>query len=182
MIFDRLRRRSQRIARAHRLYQSIVTQSRTPEFYSDLGVPDTLDGRFDMIVLHLALVFRRLRKEGSDGAALAQTVFDVMIDDMDQSLREMGVGDLSVGRRVKEMARAFYGRAAAYDDALASDGDGLEAALRRNLYATADPSTARVAPMAHYVKRLTEVLDDQPGEALLDGVVEFDVPPTTGMT
>ena len=162
MIFDRLRRRSQRIARAHRLYQSIVAQSRTPAFYSDLGVPDTLDGRFDMIVLHLALVFRRLRMEGSDGEALVQVVFDVMIDDMDQSLREMGVGDLSVGRRVKEMARAFYGRAAAYDDALASDDAGLESALRRNLFATADPSTARVAPMAHYAHRLTEALDDQP--------------------
>jgi cytochrome b pre-mRNA-processing protein 3 len=98
---------------ADRLYGAAVAQARNPAFYVECRVPDTLDGRFDLIVLHLCLLIRRLRREGETGATLAQALFDTTFDDMDRSLREMGVGDLGVGRRVKAMASAFYGRATA---------------------------------------------------------------------
>lgn len=177
MVFERLRRRSQRRDVAHRLYESVVAQARRVPFYRDFGVPDTLDGRFELILLHAALVLRRLRGDGPDGAALGQTMFEVMIDDMDRSLREMGVGDLSVGRRVKQMVRAFYGRAAAYETALAGDEAALAAALRRNLYGTVEPEAADVAALAGYVRRQARSLDGPAGDALIAGEAAFDAPP-----
>ena len=100
---------------ARLLYAAVVARAREPVFYTRFRVPDSLDGRFDMIALHAFLVLRRLKEEGADGAALGQALFDVIFSDMDRSLREMGAGDLGVGRRVKRMARGFYGRIAAYD-------------------------------------------------------------------
>ena len=93
---DRGKRRT-----ARDLYGRIVDQARDPEYYASFGVPDTLDGRFDMLVLHAFLVIRRLQRGGDAGEALAQHLFDALIDDMDRSLREIGVGDLSVGKKVK---------------------------------------------------------------------------------
>ena len=99
------------------IYGMIVTQAREPLFYRDLGVPDTVNGRFDLLVLHLWMVLRRLRPmEG--GAELSQALFDRFCDDMDANLREMGVGDLTVPKRMQAFGEAFYGRAAAYDLAL----------------------------------------------------------------
>ena len=106
------------------IYGMIVTQAREPLFYRDLGVPDTVNGRFDMLVLHLWMVLRRLKPiEG--GSGLSQALFDRFCDDMDANLREMGVGDLTVPKRMQAFGEAFYGRAAAYDLALAA---GEEAA------------------------------------------------------
>lgn len=129
----RRRERREAEAAALRLYARAVAQARAPEFYR-AGVPDTFDGRFDLLMLHVFLLVRRFRREGERGRAIAQALFDAAFDDMDRTLREMGVGDLGVPRRIKAMARAFYGRAAAYDEALDADGDeGLRAALGRNL-------------------------------------------------
>ncbi len=137
-MFARLnaRRRARREtgAVAARLYTAAVAQARAPAFY-EAGVPDTIDGRFDLLMLHLFLLMRRLRRDGAPGAALTQALFDTAFDDMDRTLREMGVGDLGVPRRIKAMARAFYGRAAAYDAALDAHGDSdLRTALGRNLF------------------------------------------------
>ena len=104
---------------ARRLYEAVVAQARQPVFFAEWEVPDTVDGRFEMVALHAHLLLRRLR-DGGPAADLAQALFDVMFADMDASLREMGAGDLGVGRRVKQMATAFYGRMAAYDAGLAS--------------------------------------------------------------
>lgn len=156
---------------ADAVYSGIVRQARRAEFYTDLGVADTVDGRFDMIVLHAALVIRRLSAEKGSGPAVAQKVFDVMFRDMDHSLREMGVGDLSVGKHVKGMAKAFYGRAAAYEQGLAEGRPVLEQALRRNLYRKTEPSDAQVAAMAAYVERQAAALEVQPLEQVLDGVI-----------
>jgi len=124
---------------AHRLYVAIQHQARSPEFHARLGVPDTLDGRFDLLALHMFLVLRRLKAEGKNASELAQRLFDMLFDDMDRSLREMGVADLGVGKRVKAMAQALYGRIAAYDAGLTQTGDDrLKEALRRNLYGTID--------------------------------------------
>lgn len=123
---------------AHALYSAAVTAARQPEHYLQGGVPDTVDGRFDLIVLYLHLTVERLRQGGAD-AKLEDALVEVFFADMDRSLREMGVGDTGVGRRVRAMAEAFFGRAQAYGEALAAydrgEGlGGLHAALERNLY------------------------------------------------
>jgi cytochrome b pre-mRNA-processing protein 3 len=123
-----------------RLYGSAVAAAREPFLYRSLGVADTLDGRFDLVCLHAFMLVRRLRREAAPGPALAQAVFDAMFSDMDVSLREMGVGDLSVGRRMRAMWEAFNGRALAYDAALATgDAAALETALMRNVWRGTPP-------------------------------------------
>lgn len=164
---------------ARRLYDAIVTQARQPAFYEDLGVPDTLDGRFEMITLHAFLLLHRLKREPERTAALAQAVFDTMFLDMDASLREMGAGDLGVGRRVKQMATGFYGRVAAYEAGLADDaGPGLSKALRRNLYGTVEVAPRLPDAMAAYARAAAAALAAQPLEMLLAGHVEFPAPET----
>jgi cytochrome b pre-mRNA-processing protein 3 len=114
------------------IYGMIVTQAREPVFYRNLGVPDTVNGRFDLLVLHLWMVLRRLKPiEG--GTGVAQTLFDRFCDDMDANLREMGVGDLTVPKRMQAFGEAFYGRAAAYDVALAAGQEPLAQSLCKNI-------------------------------------------------
>jgi cytochrome b pre-mRNA-processing protein 3 len=177
MILGRLFGDSKQTATAADLYGAVVGQARRIPFYRDLGVPDTVDGRFEMIVLHMVLVLGRLRHEGDSGAALSQALFDVLLDDMDRSLRELGVGDLGVGRRVKAMAKAFYGRADAYEAALGAD-DGIFAdALRRNLFGTVEVEDHQIAAIIAYIKRETTGLAGQSGSELLAGRVTFGAPP-----
>ncbi len=167
---ERRRDARKRTELATRLYAAAAAQARQPAFYH-AGVPDTFDGRFDLLVLHVFLVIRGLQREGETGAAAAQAVFDTLLDDMDRTLREMGVGDLGVPRRVKAMARAFYGRAAAYDAALdAVDDAGLRAALSRNLLDAAAASE----PFCAYVRRADAALGQAP---LLAGAASFPAPP-----
>ncbi len=117
------------------LYSAAVAAARDPYLYRVVGVPDTLDGRFDLVGLHVFLLIRRLQAAPPPGPALAQAVFDAMFHDMDVNLREMGVGDLSVGKKVKTMWEAFNGRATVYGRALdAGDGAALQAALARNVW------------------------------------------------
>src|ERR1700742_22131 len=113
------------------IYGMIVTQAREPSFYRDFGVPDTVNGRFDLLLLHLWTVLRRFRS-ADDGAALSQALFDRFCEDMDANLREMGVGDLIVPKRMQAFGEAFYGRAAAYDAAFADD-EALAQALCKNV-------------------------------------------------
>jgi cytochrome b pre-mRNA-processing protein 3 len=115
------------------IYGMIVTQAREPLFYRDLGVPDTVNGRFDLLVLHLWMVLRRLKAiEG--GTGLSQALFDRFCDDMDANLREMGVGDLAVPKRMQAFGEAFYGRAAAYDLAVTAGEEPLAQALCKNIF------------------------------------------------
>jgi cytochrome b pre-mRNA-processing protein 3 len=159
------------------LYRAIVAQSRKSDFYSRLGVPDSLDGRFDMIILHAFLVMRRLGRVGADGAALSQALFDLMFADMDNSLREIGVGDLSVGKKVKIMAQAFYGRVEAYEAGLgADDGAALKTALARNLYGTVTPPAEGLDVMAAYVKRADAILALQSDDEIMAGNPAFSSP------
>ena len=175
--FRRLLRRPNSKGPAEALYLGLVRQARQPGFYQHAGVPDTLDGRFDLIVLHLFLLLQRLKGLQSPAAELGQGVYDVMFADMDRNLREMGVADLGVGKHVKRMVRAFHGRAAAYEMGLAADDAELEAALRRNLYGTTTPSSAEVALMAAYLRREAGNLAAQPTQALLAGAVHFGPAP-----
>lgn len=180
MPFRRLRDRRRRERVAHDLYTAIIHQSRIADFYTGLGVPDTLDGRFDLIVVHAFLVMRRLKQvaggQADEAREISQALFDLMFDDMDQNLRELGVGDMGVGKRVKQMARAFYGRVAAYEDGLASTTAAeLGAALLRNLYGTVElpPSPAITDAMAAYVRRQDALLGSQDEMGLLSGSVSF---------
>ena len=158
---------------AEKLYNAAVRQARQPSFYLDLGVPDTADGRFDMIALHVYLLLRRLKQFSETGQTLGQALFDHMFTDLDRNLREMGVGDLGVGRQVKAMAAAFYGRVAAYDAGLAENDAVLAQALARNLYRNARPPEQTLGAMARYVRASAGVLDLVPAEGLLQGKVDF---------
>ena len=176
MVFPSLLSRRARRQRgpAAELYAAIVGQAREPIFFSDLEVPDNLDGRFEMLALHAFLVLRRIKAEGEAGADLAQAVFDVFFEDMDRSLRELGATDLGVGRRVKAMAQAFYGRIRAYDQGLEGDDAALSGALRRNIWGTvAEPSQTHVAMLACYLRRQQAALSAQPKNTLAEGRVAF---------
>ena len=113
--------------------RAVVAQARAPALYAVLGVPDSVTGRFEMVVLHSVLVIERLRREGEAGSALGQRVFDNFVKDMDRSLRELGFGDLGVPKRMKKMGESFYGRAEAYGRMLA-DRKGLTEAIARNVF------------------------------------------------
>lgn len=163
---------------ARRLYMALVEQARARGFYARLGVPDTVDGRFDVITLHAFLVFNRIKRGRDQG--LGQALFDVMFADMDRSLREMGVGDLSVGGKVKQMVFAFYGRMAAYETALASDDEELRGALLRNVYRGRSPGKLELAELGDYVRAKAEVLAAQDMADIADGQIEFGDPPAAG--
>ncbi len=128
-------RRNRHERTGYELYGATVAAARDPDLYAVLGVPDTLDGRFDLIGLYAFLLIRRLNRLPEPGPALAQSVFDAMFNDMDVNLRELGVGDLSVGRKMRTMWEAFHGRANAYQAAIeAGDPATLAAALERNVW------------------------------------------------
>jgi cytochrome b pre-mRNA-processing protein 3 len=163
-------------------YRRIVAQARRPEFYADGGVPDSLDGRFEMLALHLFLVQHRLKHERGDAAcaALAQALADRVAADLDANLREMGAGDLGVGRRVKRMAGTIYGRITAYEAGLDGGEAVLRQAIRRNLFATVEPDEGQVAAMARYVLAGYGLLAEAPAAALAKGAVEFPEPEPAG--
>src|SRR5437016_911919 len=158
-------------------YRRVVEQARQPGFFLDGGVPDTVDGRFELICLHAFLYLYRLKSERPQAAALGQRFFDTMFADFDRSLREMGTGDLSVGRHVKRMAKAFYGRIDAYERGL-SEGDGvLKPALARNLFGTRQPGEPELAAVARYLRREAARLRERPLAELLAGEISFGDPP-----
>jgi cytochrome b pre-mRNA-processing protein 3 len=162
---------------AHRLYTHLVAQARRPEFYLAGGVPDTVEGRFEMISLHVYLALRRLRGADAEGRKLSQYLFDAMFDDMDRNLREMGTGDLGVGRKVKGLAKVFYGRVRVYDRALdGTDAGALEEALAANVFADADAPQTRVAALAEYLRREDENAKAWRMEDLVDGRAAFGPP------
>jgi cytochrome b pre-mRNA-processing protein 3 len=167
------------------LYGKAVAAARDPWFFGPLGVPDSLDGRFDLVGLHVALLIRRLRRDPDPrGAVLAQAVFDAMFADMDINLREMGVSDLAVGRRVRAMWEAFHGRAQAYEAAVeAGDAAALAAALQRNVWRAEGEASAAAGLLAAQALRVAAALAEQPIAALLRGDVRFpasEVPADAG--
>ncbi|MCP5373508.1 MAG: ubiquinol-cytochrome C chaperone family protein [Hyphomicrobiales bacterium] len=165
-------------AAADALYRAVIAQARQPVFYESLGVPDTVDGRFDMVALHAFLVLRRLRRDGPAGQDLGQALYDLMFADMDVNLREMGIGDMGIGRRIKAMAQMFSGRVAAYDAGLESADDGdLGQALRRNLYRKTEPEDVAIAALAAYMRRADRCLAGCDLAALETGAADFGPAP-----
>jgi cytochrome b pre-mRNA-processing protein 3 len=152
----------------------IVTQAREPLFYRDLGVPDTVNGRFDLLVLHLWMVLQRLKSIEGGGAGVSQALFDHFCDDMDANLREMGVGDLTVPKRMQAFGEAFYGRAAAYDLALAAGAEPLAQALCKNILDGKEIENAR--RLAFYAEAAIAYLAGLDEAALQSGSWRFPSP------
>ena len=159
------------------VYEAIVAAARHPRLYAAYGVPDTVDGRYDMIILHVILVLERLKTTGHEGSELSQRLTDYFFADMDRSLREMGVGDLSVGKKVRRMAEVFYGRARAYRSALEAESrDALTEALARNVFPSETrPKGAR--RLADYACSVCEHLGQTVTGSILAGHLEFAEPP-----
>jgi cytochrome b pre-mRNA-processing protein 3 len=163
---------------AERVYRDLVKQARTPSFYRDLGVPDTPEGRFEMIGLHVALVVRRLRLAGAPGRALAQELIDLLFADVDEGLRHIGIGDLSVGKHVKRLAGNFYARLRALDDALDTvPGAPLAPMLRTNVYHNAGPPSPRqLAALADYLLAAEAALRAHASACVLAGDIAWASP------
>ena len=169
------------------IYGMIVAQARSPAFYARYGVPDTVQGRFDLIVLHLVLILARLgrNQEPSPGRGrtghgrslnLGQGLFDAFCRDLDDNLREMGVGDLAVPRQMRRFGEAFYGRQAAYSDAfVAPDNRELEKALARNIF-EAGGIHAGAARLARYARAAARTLDAVEEDALVEAKQIFPNP------
>lgn len=168
------------------LYRFAVEESRRPHLYTDLGLPDTVDGRFDALVLHLGLVLARLAEAGRDTGAegadkgvkraadlLAREISSLFVAQMDATVREMGVGDLSVGKHVKRMSKALYGRTLAYHAVLSGEGDEeLGEALVRNVWAGEAPTDqSKVAALSGRTTALWKALAATPLEDMLAGKV-----------
>jgi cytochrome b pre-mRNA-processing protein 3 len=159
------------------LYGVIVAQARAPEFYTVYGVPDTAEGRLEMIILHTVLLISRLEAEEGPARPLGQALFDHFCSDIDGNLREMGVGDLAVPRKMKAIAEAFYGRKRAYDTALALPGnEQLVAALMRNVPGAAAADSSRMAALAAYMRECSRKLAAIDETALRQGRADFPNP------
>lgn len=166
-----LRARSSSGRTAAELYGSIVTAARREAFYTDYGVPDTPDGRFAMVVVHTYLVLERLRREGRAAQELSRAVVEAFVTDMDDCMREMGVGDLTVPRKVKKAAGALYDCTAAFKKAAAEGESALASAVHRNLLPFEAPIVAE--HVAAYMRRAAAELEAQPGTGLLAGRLAF---------
>jgi cytochrome b pre-mRNA-processing protein 3 len=175
-MFGVFRRRAQERQTVAGLYAAIATQARLPVFYAALGVPDTVDGRFDLLVLHVWMVMHRLDAE-PDSGQIKQDLFDAMFGHLDLTLREMGAQDLGVGRRIKRMAEGFHGRCSALREAwLGGDTAKLEAALARNLFGKAAPAPDAPARMARYVGDAIGRLAATPAAELIAGRIAWPTP------
>jgi cytochrome b pre-mRNA-processing protein 3 len=181
MIFP-LFRRGVRPDTISTLYGMIVAQARCPCFYRDYAVPDTVNGRFDLVVLHLALVLDRLAQEPAL-QSLGQRIFDRFCQDMDHNLREMGIADLKVPKEMRRIGEAFYGRSQAYRAALAAQDDGpLVEALERNIYGGSPPAAAAAARLAAYMREAVRDLAAQDCANLAGGALHFPDPATIPAT
>jgi len=162
--FKKIYKTNQEIDKVFVFYNNLVNLARNPDLYLKGGVPDTIDGRFELIVLHAHFFIKKLTKLGDKEHAFAQNLIDCMVKDFDLSLREIGVGDLSVGKKVKHMVSSYYGRAKIYDETIVDfDGNFLKA-LKNNLYGTVVPKDSHLKFILEYIKLLNEVIDKIDGK------------------
>ncbi|MEO1038053.1 MAG: ubiquinol-cytochrome C chaperone family protein [Pseudomonadota bacterium] len=154
--------------RGKALYEQVLEASRRPALFGEDGVPDTVDGRFDILSLHMILAIRRLNRAGSEGRALAQAGFDAMFKDMDEAVRNLGAGDMTVGKKIRKMAEAFYGRAQAYEAGLdAGEAQALAEVIGRNMLDEIEAHEPVALRLADYALRMDEALAEQADEAVL---------------
>ncbi|MBP7817744.1 MAG: ubiquinol-cytochrome C reductase [Phenylobacterium sp.] len=173
MLLDRLFRPRPALTAGRALYAAVVDQSRTPALYEVYAAPDTVEGRFEIYTLHVFLLLDRLKRQGPQASDTAQALFDTYVSSLDDALREMGVGDLSVGKKMRKLGEAFYGRVKSYETAFESlpGTDVLNALLVRTVYAEADAGTA--PQLVDYVVAQRAALAEQPLDRLLAGDVAW---------
>lgn len=158
---------------ARMLYAQALVQTRKPEFYNKYGVPDSFDGRFDLLLLHIFLLVDRMLAEPQVGPEFNQALFDVTFADMDQTLREMGIGDMGIPKHMRRMMKAFNGRMHAYKEA--QEQGAVEEALSKNLYGTlANPEPASVKAMMEYMARVQASLKAQDENAIFENGANFN--------
>jgi cytochrome b pre-mRNA-processing protein 3 len=146
------------IQHAYALYAHLNQEARNPQFYSQWGVPDTLDGRFEMILLHMFAYVHTMKQSEGDTTEAQRLLIEAFFEDMDRSVRELGVGDTGVSRRVKAMANAFYGRIHAFEKGV-TDEETLHRAIRTNTYGTVqDDAVCHVDALAAYLHALLATL------------------------
>ncbi len=157
------------------LYRSAAAQARRPEFYAVLGVPDTVQGRFELYALHVVLLLRRLKGRGEQAAETSQAVFDAFLRGLDDSLRDLGVGDLSMGKQMRKLGESVYGRIRSYDAALTAlpDESELAAVIARLALAGREEDPA---PLTAYAARAAAALEAQPLERLCAGEAAWPSP------
>jgi cytochrome b pre-mRNA-processing protein 3 len=168
-VFARLFRSNPAKLAGRKLYEAVTVQARQPAFYSTLVVPDTVEGRFEIYNLHMVLLLHRLKGLGGMAGETSQALFDTYVSSLDDALREMGVGDLSVGKKMRKLGEAIYGRVKAYDAIFAApdDGQALQALVARTVYA--DQPDGPAAALTDYVRRGVAALAAQPLDEVLDG-------------
>jgi len=171
MIFDRLLgvRPARTAARA--LHDAAAGQARSPALYAQLGAPDTVEGRFELLTLHVILLIDRLKGQGAPAAEVSQALFDIYVRDLDGALREMGVGDLAVPKRMRKLAQAFYGRAAALGSAFDAPEGELEKVVARTVLQAAPE--ADPASLAAYIRGARAALAAADTAALIGGHAEW---------
>jgi cytochrome b pre-mRNA-processing protein 3 len=163
-----------------RLYGEIVAAARQPVLYAEYNVPDTPLGRFEMLSLHLFMILHRLRAEEGAAKAVAQELTDYFFQDVDHSLRELGIGDHGIPRRVKKLGRMFYGRATAYGHALdEKDRAALAASLKRNVRPEVE-SWPEAEQLADYAMAAWEHVADAATDAYSSGSFRFERPEIAG--
>jgi cytochrome b pre-mRNA-processing protein 3 len=150
------------------LYNAAIAEARDPFWYLDGAVPDTIDGRFDMVGAVVSLLIMRLDAEGDVGKTPAVMLTEIFIDDMDGQLRQVGIGDIVVGKHIGRMLSALGGRLEVYGAALRGEAD-LKAALIRNVYRGEAPAEAAVTAVASRLEALAKSLAGQPFDALMAG-------------
>ena len=155
------------------LYASAVAQARTPTLYVEYAVPDTPEGRFELYSLHVYLLLERLKNQGGQAADVAQALFDTYLSSLDHALRELGVGDTSVGKRMRKLGEAFYGRVHSYEQALGAlpDTQPLDALIGRTVYAGAD--AAKAPALGAYLTGQRAALAALPLERFYMGEIEW---------
>lgn len=176
MFLDRWLKPRPAKAAGGKLYASAVAQARSPAFYRDFGVRDSMEGRFELFSLHVIFLIERLKGQGEPAAETSQAVFDSYVKGLDDAFREIGVADTSVGKKMKKLAGAFYGRLKAYDEAVASLPD--ESAIREFVARTAfeERGEGDVAALTSYLINTRAALVEQPLDALLQGDVTWPNP------
>ena len=158
------------------LYARVVAQARQPALYTDLGVPDSVEGRFELYSLHVYLLLERIKDTGEQSSEVGQALFDIYLSGLDNALRELGVGDTVVGKRMRKLGAAFYGRVQSYEAALAAlpDREQLDALVARTVYAQGGAEHAPA--LADYVMAQREALANQPLAKILSGDAEWRQP------
>ncbi|ENZ80316.1 MULTISPECIES: ubiquinol-cytochrome C chaperone family protein [Caulobacter] len=176
MFLDRLLKPRPAKAAGAKLYASAVGQARSAAFYRDFGVRDSMEGRFELFSLHVIFLIERLKGQGEAAAETSQAVFDSYVKGLDDAFREIGVADTSVGKKMKKLAGAFYGRLKAYDEAVASlpENTALIDFLARTAFE--ERAEGDVAALAAYVASARGMLADQSLDALLQGDVTWPNP------